>query len=210
MGNFFSGGLKASSKTSRILLLGLDDAGKTLLLRQLSGYVRPEGGASADRKYGDVCVMAPTHGFQIHTLQYKGFRMEVLDIGGSKEQRMHWRQYYDNVDAIIFVIDAANRRRFEEAGVALEEVLEDERLANLPLLIFANKQDKVMAVSDHRLSEGLNLHHIRGRTWQCVGCSCVTAPNRGADDKGNMKSIQSSFQWLVRTMARLAGVDVDQ
>ena len=209
MGNFFATGLKASSKTSRILLLGLDEAGKTCLLRQLSGYVGAAGG-DRERKYGDVVPLAPTHGFQIHTLQYKGFRMEVVDIGGTKENRPHWRKYYDNVHGIIFVIDAADRRRFEEAGVALEEVLEDERLANVPLLIFANKQDKVMAVGEHRLSEGLNLHHIRGRTWQCVGCSCVTAPNRGADDKGNMKSIQSSFQWLVRTMARLAGVDVDQ
>jgi len=156
MGNFFASGLTASSKTSRILLLGLDEAGKTCLLRQLSGYVGSNEG-NHERKYGDVVPLAPTHGFQIHTLQYKGFRMEVVDIGGTKANRPHWRKYYDNVHGIIFVIDAADRRRFEEAGVALEEVLEDERLANVPLLIFANKQDLLNALEPSKARRNFHL-----------------------------------------------------
>lgn len=57
----------------------------------------------------------------------------------------------------------------------LSELLEEEKLAAVPLLIFANKQDLMTASPASELAESLNLHTIRDRMWQVQACSAVTA-----------------------------------
>lgn len=54
-------------------------------------------------------------------------------------------------------------------------MLEEEKLAAVPLLIFANKQDLVTASPASELAESLSLHTIRDRMWQVQACSAVTA-----------------------------------
>lgn len=45
------------------------------------------------------------------------------------------------------MIDSADRRRVEETGVELGQLLDEEKLAHVPVLIFANKQDLMNAMS---------------------------------------------------------------
>ena len=81
-----------------------------------------------------------------------GFKLNVWDIGGQKSIRPYWRNYYDQTDALIYVIDSADRRRMEESGVELQQLLDEERLSHVPLMVMANKQDLLNALSQDEIS----------------------------------------------------------
>lgn len=111
------------------------------------------------------------YSFSIKSLTSGDFKLNVWDIGGQRSIRPYWKNYYGSTDAIIYVIDSADRRRMEETGVELQQLLEEEKLSGVPLLIFANKQDLLNALSPVEVTAGLNLHSIRDRQWQIMGCS---------------------------------------
>ncbi|CAM9379352.1 unnamed protein product [Ectocarpus sp. 13 AM-2016] len=83
---------------------------------------------------------------------HEDFKLNVWDIGGQKSIRPYWRNYFDQTDALIYVIDSADRRRMDETGVELGQLLEEEKLAGIPVLIFANKQDLLSALSSDEVS----------------------------------------------------------
>ncbi|XP_035228536.1 ADP-ribosylation factor-like protein 3 [Stegodyphus dumicola] len=150
----------APDRELRILLLGLDNAGKTTILKKLASE--------------DVTHITPTQGFNIKSVQSEGFKLNVWDIGGQRKIRPYWRNYFENTDVLIYVIDSADRKRFEETGVELAELLAEEKLAGVPLLVFANKQDLFNAAPASELADGLNLPAIRDRSWQIQACSALT------------------------------------
>ncbi|GBM86820.1 ADP-ribosylation factor-like protein 3 [Parasteatoda tepidariorum] len=150
----------APDRELRILLLGLDNAGKTTILKKLASE--------------DVTHITPTQGFNIKSVQSEGFKLNVWDIGGQRKIRPYWRNYFENTDVLIYVIDSADRKRFEETGVELAELLSEEKLAGVPLLVFANKQDLFNAAPASELADGLNLPAIRDRSWQIQACSALT------------------------------------
>ena len=67
---------------------------------------------------------------------------------GQKAIRPYWRNYFDQTDALVYVIDCSDRRRIDETGAELESLLQEERLAGVPLLVFANKQDLLNAMKE--------------------------------------------------------------
>ncbi|CAL1525915.1 unnamed protein product [Lymnaea stagnalis] len=158
----------------RILLLGLDNAGKTTLLKVLASE--------------DITHITPTQGFNIKSVQSKGFKLNVWDIGGQRRIRPYWRNYFENTDLLIYVIDSADRKRFEETGEELTELLEEEKLAGVPVLIFANKQDLLTAARASEIAEGLNLNSIRDREWQIQACSAVSG-----------EGIKEGVEWMTKT-----------
>ncbi|KAL4609452.1 ADP-ribosylation factor-like protein 3 [Arapaima gigas] len=160
----------------RILLLGLDNAGKTTLLKQLASE--------------DVSHITPTQGFNIKSVQSQGFKLNVWDIGGQRKIRPYWRNYFENTDVLIYVIDSADRKRFEETGQELAELLEEEKLSGVPVLVFANKQDLMTAAPAAEIAEGLNLHTIRDRIWQIQACSAVTS-----------EGVQDGMTWVCKNIA---------
>lgn len=113
-------------------MLGLDNAGKTTILRALSDE--------------DITHITPTQGFNIKSLIHEGFKLNVWDIGGQSTIRPYWRNYFDHTDALVYVIDSADRRRITECSTELTTLLTDEKLAGIPLLVFANKQDLLQAL----------------------------------------------------------------
>eukprot|EP01038_Epipyxis_sp_PR26KG_P011653 gene11653-15605_t len=149
--------LKRNDAEARILILGLDNSGKTTILKKLS-----------DEDIANVC---PTQGFNIKSLTHGDIKLNVWDIGGQKSVRPYWRNYFESTDAVIYVIDSSDRRRMEETGIELQQLMEEEKLAGVPLLIFANKQDLLSALNSLEITNGLNLHSIRERTWQIFPCS---------------------------------------
>ena len=97
---------------------------------------------------------------------------QVWDIGGQREIRPYWRNYYDNTDALVYVIDSADSARLEEVNTELSRLLvEEDKLAGVPLLVFANKQDLLSALPASDISLGLNLTAIRDRAWHIQACS---------------------------------------
>lgn len=149
--------LKRSEREARLLVLGLDNSGKTTMLKKLSGE--------------DVLHVTPTQGFNIKSLEQAGVKLKVWDVGGQKTIRPYWRNYFDSTDALIFVIDSTDRRRMEETGIELQQLLDEEKLSGVPLLVFANKQDLLNALHPTELTSGLNLHAIRDRQWCILPCS---------------------------------------
>merc|ERR1712031_133200 len=97
--------MKKDEKEARILMLGLDNAGKTTILKKLSEE--------------DISHIMPTQGFNIKSLVHEGFKLNVWDIGGQSTIRPYWKNYFENTDALIYVVDSSDRRRLDEASEEL-------------------------------------------------------------------------------------------
>lgn len=65
----------------------------------------------------DISTITPTKGFNIKNLRHERFKLNVWDIGGQKVLRDYWPNYFKNTDALIFVIDSADKHRVKEAGM---------------------------------------------------------------------------------------------
>ena len=86
--------------------------------------------------------------------------------------REHWSNYYDNLDCIIYVVDSSdNRRMTDECGGELQKLLVDDKLAGVPILVFANKQDLELAMPADEIEETLCLSQINDRPWNIQACS---------------------------------------
>ena len=84
------------------------------------------------------------------------------------------------------MIDSADKRRIEETGVELSQLLEEERLTNVPLLIMANKQDLMNAMDPDEITDALSLNTLRERTWILLPCSAKTG-----------EGLQDAMEWIV-------------
>merc|ERR1711915_691729 len=155
--------LKEKEQEVRILMLGLDNAGKTTILKKFNGE--------------DINEIAPTLGFNIKTLDHRGYKLNIWDVGGQKSLRSYWRNYFEATDGLIWVVDSADKRRMEDCKKELLALLGEERLLGATLLVFANKQDLPGALSFEDIRDLLELEKIKTHHWQIVGCSAVTGEN---------------------------------
>lgn len=165
--------LKKNDKESRLLILGLDNSGKSSILKALSGE--------------DPTNTTPTQGFNIKSIVSDGFKLNMWDIGGQKSIRSYWHNYFESTDGLIWVVDSADTKRLEETGYELETLLKEEKLAGVPVMIFANKQDLFSAETPAKISEALNLSGITDRAWHIQGCSAT---------KGD--GLQDGIAWIIK------------
>uniref|UniRef100_A0A673KTV6 ADP ribosylation factor like GTPase 3, like 1 n=1 Tax=Sinocyclocheilus rhinocerous TaxID=307959 RepID=A0A673KTV6_9TELE len=150
---------------------------------------------SVIEKLKDVNTITPTQGFNIKSVTCDSMKLNVWDIGGQRKIRPFWKKYLENTDLLIYVIDSADKKRFEETGLELSELIDEENLKGVPLLIFANKQDLATASPASEIAEGLNLHTYRDREWQIQACSAVSGEGHqpGSLDKKRTEF----FHWLL-------------
>lgn len=154
------------SKEMRLLMLGLDAAGKTTILYKL--------------KLGQDVTTIPTVGFNVETVTYKNVKFNVWDVGGQDKIRPLWRHYFSGkslmgeyegvvmvimlitmiltihiittgTQGLIFVIDSSDQQRMDEARQELHRIINDREMKDSLLLVFANKQD---------IKDGQYLHYI--------------------------------------------------
>lgn len=177
MGNLFSNMFYKLFGTQevRILILGLDSAGKTTILYKL--------------QCGEVVTTIPTIGFNVETVTYKNIRFQVWDLGGQSSIRPYWRCYYQNTNAIIYVVDSADSERLGIAKDELINMLEEDELRDTPLVVFANKQDLPGAASEAAVSEALGLTTMKNRQWAIFKTSAI---------KG--VGLYEGLDWLVNTI----------
>ncbi|CAM6084958.1 unnamed protein product [Calypogeia fissa] len=146
-------------KEARILVLGLDNAGKTTILYRL--------------QVGEVVATIPTIGFNVETVQYNNIKFQVWDLGGQTSIRPYWRCYFPNTQAIIYVVDSSDTDRMATAKEEFHAILEEEELKDSVVLIYANKQDLPGALDDASVTEALNLHKIKNRQWAIFKTSAI-------------------------------------
>lgn len=125
--------LKHDDREARILVLGLDNAGKTTVLKNLSDE--------------DITHISPTQGFNVKSIRQEGFRLNVWDIGGHSSIRPYWRNYFEHTDGVVYVVDSADQRRMTECSQELTSLLSEELLSGVPVIVFANKQDLLHVLS---------------------------------------------------------------
>ncbi|XP_029450322.1 ADP-ribosylation factor-like [Rhinatrema bivittatum] len=145
---------------ARILLLGLDAAGKTTIIYKL--------------KLNETVTTIPTIGFNVETVEpIKNVTFTVWDVGGQQKIRILWKHYFTNTDGLVFVVDSADSERFIEAKSELKAILDNDEMKGVPYVVLANKQDLPGARSPHELVEELGLSKLRGHEWHVQGC-CAT------------------------------------
>lgn len=69
------------------------------------------------------------------------FRLNIWDVGGQKTLRSYWRNYYEQTDGLVWVVDSSDLRRLDDCKAELHNLLKEERLSGASLLVLANKQD---------------------------------------------------------------------
>ncbi|CAL9764958.1 unnamed protein product, partial [Musa acuminata subsp. burmannicoides] len=149
-----------AKKEMRILMVGLDAAGKTTILYKL--------------KLGEIVTTIPTIGFNVETVEYKNISFTVWDVGGQDKIRPLWRHYFQNTQGLIFVVDSNDRDRVVEARDELHRMLNEDELRDAVLLVFANKQDLPNAMNAAEITDKLGLHSLRLRHWY-IQSACATS-----------------------------------
>merc|ERR1711992_227423 len=183
MGNVFGDLFRNlfGKKEMRILMVGLDAAGKTTILYKM--------------KLGEIVTTIPTIGFNVETLEYKSLSMTVWDVGGQDKIRPLWRHYYQNTRTILFVVDSNDRERIDDssgcdnsAKEELHRLLAEDELRDAVVLVYANKQDLPNAMSVNEVTEKLGLNQLRNRQWY-IQSTCATTGD----------GLYEGMEWLLNT-----------
>ena len=161
------------NQEASILILGLDASGKTTILNRL--------------KYGDNMVTVPTIGFNCEHIKFGNLSFIGWDIGGQDEIRKFWHNYFENADAVVFVVDSSDRNRFPAVRKELTSLTEHTYLKGCAFLIFANKQDLPNAARTSEIEETLGLHNMMRHITAWKVCESTATTGCGID---------RGFSWL--------------
>merc|ERR1711935_1025469 len=180
MGQSFAkliGSLFAGKREMRILMVGLDAAGKTTILYKL--------------KLGEVVTTIPTIGFNVETVEYKNINFTVWDVGGQDKICKLWRHYYLNTQGLIFVVDSNDRDRIEDAREELAKMLIEDEMRDAVVLVFANKQDLPNSMPAAEVTEKLGLNSMHNRQW-FIQSACATTGD----------GLYEGLDWMSRTLSK--------
>ncbi|KAI0052622.1 ARF/SAR superfamily [Auriscalpium vulgare] len=167
---------RLKEKEMRMLFLGLDNAGKTTILKKLNNE--------------DITSISPTLGFNIKTFVHGRYTLNIWDVGGQRTLRPYWRNYFEQTDALVWVVDSGDRLRMQDCKEELHNLLQEDRLAGASLLVFANKQDIQGSMTDTEIEQALDLPGIKSHEWSVVSCSAVTG-----------KNLLQGLDWVVANIA---------
>ena len=166
-----------SRQDARILMVGLDAAGKTTILYKL--------------KLGEIVTTIPTIGFNVETVHYKKLDFTVWDVGGQDKIRALWRFYYANTQGVIFVVDSADHERVGEARDELHRMMAEDELRASSLLVLANKSDLPNSMQAAEITDKLGLHSLRQRDWY-IQSTCATTGD----------GLYEGLEWLGQSLSR--------
>lgn len=144
----------------KLLLVGLDNAGKTTILYQLL--------------LGETVHTRPTIGSNVEEFVWKNLRFVMWDLGGQQSLRSAWNTYFTNSEFVIMVVDSTDRQRLSLCRDELHQMLKHEELTKACLLVYANKQDVKGSMTAAEISEQLELTSIKQHPWHIQACCGLT------------------------------------
>lgn len=168
-----------------MLVIGLDNSGKTTLCASIKGDLDP--------------ITVPTVGFST-PIRKTLFQHDVVfyDLGGGARIRGVWPSYFADVHGVVFVVDAADAGRVPEASEELKQALLHPMVVGKPLLVLANKQDLPPALSEVELAQGMGLDKLASLCRHHIsGCIAKASLNGGTIDA----RIFDGLQWLIGAIA---------
>ncbi|XP_014470304.1 PREDICTED: ADP-ribosylation factor-like protein 13B [Dinoponera quadriceps] len=178
---------RGTERTIVLLIVGLDNAGKSSVLNHISG--------DPDQN------VLPTMGFRMVTLKHKSYLVKIYDIGGSSQIRALWPKYYNDIHGLIYVVDASDISRLAENKVVFNELIAHEHISTKPLLLLANKQDLNGAVDELDLVENLDVERA-ANAMKCPTrvetCSCVYKEQSRNSNVG----VRNGYKWLLDTVVK--------
>ncbi|MFW9995010.1 MAG: ADP-ribosylation factor-like protein, partial [Candidatus Odinarchaeota archaeon] len=133
--------------TARLFVFGLDQAGKTTIVTYL--------------KEGRFLPTIPTLRTDIVRILASGISFVCIDLAGQKRFRSSWKDWLNDPDILVFVVDSSAHERFEEAREALWSILRET--TGIPLLVLNNKKDLEGAHTISEVSKKLNIHEVKDR-----------------------------------------------
>uniref|UniRef100_A0A7S2UBI2 Uncharacterized protein n=1 Tax=Attheya septentrionalis TaxID=420275 RepID=A0A7S2UBI2_9STRA len=135
------------NKKGTILLLGLDNAGKTTLLHRL--------------RTNSLLSFPPTERPNLERFTVHGITFVGWDLGGHEAVRHLWDEYVcDGSNAVVFVIDVADAQRLGEVRDELDALVNDGAIEGVPLAILLNKCDLEQALSSNDISQGIGYEEL--------------------------------------------------
>ncbi|KAM5274813.1 putative ADP-ribosylation factor-like protein 5C [Ctenodactylus gundi] len=159
------------SQEHKVIIVGLDNAGKTTILYQL-----------LTKEAVHTC---PTIGSNVEEIVLQKTRFLMWDIGGQEALRSTWNSYYSDAEFIILVIDSTDRDRLLVTREELYKMLAHEALQGAAVLIFANKQDVKDSMTTREISQFLALSAIKDHAWHIQGCCALTG-----------EGLPAGLQWM--------------
>ncbi|CAF0794038.1 unnamed protein product [Didymodactylos carnosus] len=152
--------LTTSNEEHKIIIVGLDNAGKTTILYQFL--------------MNEVVHTSPTIGSNVEEVIFKNIHFLMMDIGGQESLRSSWSTYYSHTEYVILVVDSTDRERLPLSKQELFRMLQSEDLRTASVLIFANKQDIRDAMTSAEISKQLSLTSIKDHAWHIQACCALT------------------------------------
>jgi len=174
-------GLFGGKQKCSILIVGLDDAGKTTIMNQ----IMPK-----KHQYQEV---VPTVGFKVEQFQKNNIEFTMFDMSGASTHRDLWATYYRECDAVIYVIDCKDKLRVCVAEQELSEMLAHTDLKDrrIPFLFFANKMDQAGCLTPFECCSSLKLDDIKSKPWHITHCCGLTG-----------EGIEAGVSWLTERLSR--------
>ncbi|KAI5068441.1 hypothetical protein GOP47_0016786 [Adiantum capillus-veneris] len=167
--------LSCTHKEVRIVMLGLDAAGKTSIMYKL--------------KLGEYVRSIPTIGFNIEKVEYKSILFTLWDAGGQEQIRHLWRHYIRAAQGVIFVVDSCDHERTEQAKEELTQVMANPDVAHMQVLVLANKHDLPHAMPLLETIDKLGLRSVKQKKWHIQTCSARTG-----------EGLHQGLDWLASTL----------
>jgi GTP-binding protein SAR1 len=171
----FLGTLGLVNKEASIIIIGLDNAGKSTLLHRL-----------AKKAFG---TFAPTEKPIEDEFQVAGVSFKAWDLGGHEAVRQIWEDFLPECDGVVFVVDSADSERLRECQEELSALSAESALYEVPIAVLFNKDDLPFALSNEELEKGLNWKSLERRDGPIKNFRVSVLRESGYTE---------AFQWLAQ------------